>query len=55
MRGHDATRGKKAFQRPLRNAAVVRQLVVVWDERTSFIPSLLGRFDQTFVLGSPVC
>lgn len=40
MRGHDAYRGNKAFQRPSRNAAVVRQLVVVWDERTSVISFL---------------
>ena len=44
MRGHDAYRGKKAFQRLSRNAAVVRQLVVVWDERRSFILHLLRRF-----------
>ena len=49
MRGHDAYRGAQAFRRPSRNAAVVRQLVVVWDERRSFILHLLRRF------GRPSC
>ena len=48
MRGHDAYRGNKAFQRPSRNAAFERMLVVVWDERASFISNLLRRFHQTF-------
>ena len=55
MRGHDAYRGKKAFQRPSRNAAFERRLVVVWDERTSFISNLLRRLYQPFVLRSLVC
>ena len=51
MRGHDATRGNKAFQGPLRNAAFERMLVVVWDECEPFIPFLLGRFNELVCSG----